>query len=313
MAKRSFSKKKVPFSIEKEALMLFYLFITPYLLPIIFIFVFLFYNEACIHNRRIQMNSDNEQLKPLTPSNNNNLLIDLRLKSRAINNMLKYLIPSELSLVHYDSGVTSITVQLVEFKKGQYFARILCGAFAHVDNKERLIKEAVEYALAEKKLTLDFESIGVGGVIGSKGRIGSVVEFFGITPSSAHAYCLFKLPGEHQVYIEDARTNVFSSVHKLQSRFDDQVCSFSATALFYFCYKYYITAPTTFEDSRMLFREIYEIEGLRETIVTLESKVNKVIQTKKEVMQDFISDIQSIENVLFEKDNSDSLSMGKLR
>lgn len=209
--------------------------------------------------------------------------------------MLSRLIPSDDSeaIVYKDRANNPIKVTIMQLGS-KYFAKLSCHSLTEVPDKKLFIKNAVEFALAQKKLSVSFEDIAVGGVVSDNGRMTSIAKFVGVVPMY-HAFTVFKTPGENEVSIEDPRTGILERNEKLQSRFDDQVCGFAATALFYFCYKGFAESHETTLSSNELFDAVYDNSKVRALIQNLENKVGRVKTTKEEVIKAFPNQLINLE------------------
>ena len=209
--------------------------------------------------------------------------------------MLSRLIPSDDSeaIAYKDSANNPIKVTIMKLGS-KYFAKLSCHSLTEVLDKKLFIKNAVEFALAQKKLSVSFDDIAVGGVVSDNGRMTSIAKFVGVVPMY-HAFTVFKTPGEEEVSIEDPRTGILERNEKLQSRFDDQVCGFAATALFYFCYKAFAGSNKKTLSSNELFDEVYDNPRVRALIQSLENKVGRAKTTKEEVIKAFPNQLINLE------------------
>lgn len=188
-----------------------------------------------------------------------------------------------------------IDVQIRNLGRDRYFAIINCDNLCGLEDKQLFVKTAVEFLLKQKKIPLTFNDIGIAGMVGYEGRLAFLSKLTGATPPATHAYAIFKMPGNNQVFIEDPRTGLFDRTEKLQSRTNDQVCCFAATALFYLGYKavaergYSKTTPE-------LFAELYQSNALRILIQTLESKVGKSLATKQQIICSFVKQLDDFDS-----------------
>lgn len=239
------------------------------------------------------------------------ILQSLRLTRRETNSLVSRLIPISVESVTYvNNKGYSMNVSIIPLDNDCYFAKLDSTPLSKVENKKLFIKEAVLFALKEKNISRNFEEIGVGGVVADEGRLGFLSHFRGQIPPSVHAYTVFKLPGENDLYIEDPRTEIFSLVAKLQSRMNDQICCFAATASFYFCYKAFADYKISLHSTKSMFEEIYECSELKRIMVVLEDKVGKSIETKQEVIDSFVQEILSFKNPVKDLSTIDAFAPG---
>ncbi|KTD57597.1 hypothetical protein [Legionella shakespearei] len=237
------------------------------------------------------VNTFSPELKP------DSILPSLRLKRREIAVLVDGLVPTADEPVCYiNNQDKAIKVTILRLDNGSYFAKLHPAALAGVEDKTSYIKEAVQFALKEKNIALKFEDIAIGGVIGAEGRKAVIYNLFGQPPRSEHAYAVFKLPGEAGVHIEDPRMGFFNFSDKLQSKLDDQICCFAATALFYFCYKAFSEHQEIPCSSSQMFATIHACSALKRKMLELEEKVGYSAETKEEVMASFIKDMSVFEN-----------------
>ena len=240
------------------------------------------------------------------------LLESLGLYTAEIRSILEK-ITGKSDWVTYVDNDFSMQVQMVKLKKGRYFAVLSCDALCGLDDKQAFIKDAVEFAIKQTKLPITFKEIGVGGVVADEGRMGFISKLMGNVPPAVHAYAAFKMPGETFVYVEDPRTGIFDTTEKLQSRTDNQVCSFAASAIFYTCAQA-LNKGEMKKSTPELFSEVYNSTELREYIQSLEKKVGRSRETKEYVIKTFIQQLCRPENPLFQlkrKENvvNDDLSL----
>jgi hypothetical protein len=225
------------------------------------------------------------------------ILQSLRLKNSEIAVLVDVLTPTSDQPVSYTSNEgKTIKVSILKLDNGSYFAKLQPAGLAGVEDKAGYIKNAVEFALKEKDIAVTFKDIAIGGVIAAEGRKAILYSIFGQRQRSDHAYAVFKLPGEVRVHIEDPRTGFLTSSDKLQSKLNDQICCFAATALFYFCYKAFSEHQEMLYSSSHMFQTIHACSKLRRKMDELENKVGYSEETKEEVMASFISEMLVFEN-----------------
>jgi len=233
------------------------------------------------------------------------ILDNLRLNSDEVHYILKQLIGDDLAWILYeDASKNPLYVRIIQLDTGAYFAELSCEGLSGLGDRQLFIKNAVEFAIKQNNLAISFKDIGVGGVVGDVGRLSFLAAFVGKTPPANHGYAAFKLPGEEQVCIENPRTGIFDVTEKLQTRTDDQVCCFAASALFYFCYKTLERGDTT-RTTPELFAELYKSSKLRGLIQKLEKKVGHTVATKDQIIDSFIKQLLSIENPIKPLEDSD--------
>jgi hypothetical protein len=233
------------------------------------------------------------------PQQPKKILTGLGLYSNEIKDLLEKLTGKTDWITYKDSKDNPIDIQILKLGKKRYFAFINCEGLCGIENKHLFIKDAVERAIKQKKLSISFKNIAVGGLVSDEGRLGFLSKLIGETPPAVHEYAAFKLPGEDYVCIEDPRTGIFDTTEKLQSRIDNQVCCFAASAIFYFCYKTLQKGNTT-KSTRELFAEIYSSSKLRSLIQSLEKKVGHSVETKEQVIDSFVKKLLKFENPISE-------------
>lgn len=226
------------------------------------------------------------------------ILESLRLKNSETSVLVEGLVPTPDEPVLYTHAGKTIKVTILQLDNGSYFAKLHPAPLAGIADKERFIKQAVLFALKEKNIAVKFEDIAVGGVIGGEGRKAVIYSLFGEPPRSEHMYAVFKLPGEARVHIEDPRMGVLTFNDKLQSKLDDQICCFAATALFYFGYKAFSEHEQMQYSSSTMFEMIHASHELRKKMRELENKVGYARETKEEAMASFIKEMQAFDNPL---------------
>ncbi|HCU5992247.1 TPA: hypothetical protein ACK8SK_003105 [Legionella pneumophila] len=217
------------------------------------------------------------------------ILESLKLSRSQINGMIARLTQESSEPICYkDMRNKSISVTLIKLKNNSYFAKLNCEALASIEDKQSLIKDAVEFSLKKMGLPISFRNIGVGGVIAGMGFWGFLSRWQKKPPASDHAFTVFKLPGEDHLYIEDPRTPLIGKEIKFQSTFNNQICGFAATVLFYFCYKTLNEAEIIPATTPILFSAIYNNQDLKKILKNLEEKVGKSLESKEEVINSFI-------------------------
>lgn len=221
----------------------------------------------------------------------------LALYSNEVTYLMEKLIKQADWIPYLEDSANSINVQFIELGIDRYFAVVDCENLCGIADKQSFIKNAVEFAIKEQGLNIDYKDIGVGGLAGDEGRKGFFYKLLGKTPPAQHAYAVFKTPGEEHASIEDPRTGVFDRREKLQSRTDNQVCCFAAAALFYLSYKAVVTGKET-RSSPELFNELYKSTKLRAGIQRLENKVGKEVTTKRQVINRFAKELDLFKNPL---------------
>lgn len=135
--------------------------------------------------------------------------------------------------------------------------------------------------------------MAVGGMVIDKGRLAMFSLMRGHIPPAVHEYSLFKLPGQTDLTIEDPRVGVFEDKVKFQSRFNDEICCFASASLFYAAFHIFKLRPT-YRDTSQLLDHIYSNRHLQNLMTSLESKVGRSIETKEQVIEDFIKSLQDI-------------------
>ncbi len=213
-------------------------------------------------------------------------LRSLGLHSDEITNLLEQL----LKIPHwYTFGDDEhiIRVHIERLKKQQYFAFVDCESLCGIHDKSAFIQSAVESAMHAQGLTLPFESIAVGGLASDEGRLAFVSTMQGDVPPPVHEYCVFKLPTESNIVIEDPRASILSGSDKFQSRFDNQVCCFASATLFYAAYLRLKNEVQT-TDTQALLKELYLESELKMLVRNLEIKVGRTNETKEEVISHFV-------------------------
>lgn len=160
----------------------------------------------------------------------------------------------------YQNQEYNIQVSLRELKNGRRIARIYSVDLSVMQPEEycQHIKAAVEHAISQSTIpnntaNYTYQDMNVLGVIGTKGRWGKIFHAFGLqkqeSNSTKHAVFIGKLEGETDVIVEDARTSLTSVYHnKLQSAYNDQICPYSASFLFYFLYKKFTSNETLYSE-----------------------------------------------------------------
>lgn len=231
------------------------------------------------------------------PQKNINVLERLALYSDEIKYLMEKLIKQNEWITYLEDSENFVDVQIIELGVKRYFAVVDCENLCGIPDKQALIKSAVEFAIKEYNLNIDYKDIGVGGLAGDEGRKGLLYRLVKQTPPAQHTYAVFKTPGEEHAYIEDPRTGVFERKERLQSRTDDQVCCFAASALFYLSFK----AMLSGNDKRStpeLFSELYKSTQLRSTIQKLENLVGKKGPTLLQVINHFALELELFKNPL---------------
>lgn len=218
----------------------------------------------------------------------------MTLKRRHVDELLAELIPSPAgAAIQYKMGDFSVKVSILKLGE-QYFAKLNSCFLAELEDKKSFIKKAVEFALKQQGLSVDFKQLAVGGVISSEGRMTAVASFFGLKVRY-HAFTLFKTAGEDEVSIEDPRTGVFERKDKFQSRFNDQICGFAATALLFSSYKALEKTPQAQPPTEVLFAVAYKRTDLKAFLQGLEKKVGHEATTREAVLADFPTQLKNLE------------------
>ncbi|WP_133137607.1 hypothetical protein [Legionella rowbothamii] len=220
------------------------------------------------------------------------VLKSLGLYSNEIQYLLEKLTGKKAWVSYKDDEDNILKIQIIRRKNGTYFALVDATSLCGLEDKALFIRKGVEFALRQKGLDIPFTEIAVGGLVSDEGRLGIFSKLLGKRPPAVHEYVAFKLPGESQVLIEDPRTGIFDWREKFQSRTDNQVCCFAASAIFFAsCIALKRgDAPNT---TRELFDEIYKNEELRGLIQQLENKVGYSTETKKQVIDSFVKTLIS--------------------
>lgn len=195
-----------------------------------------------------------------------------------------------------------------------YFAKLNCDYLGDIENKELFIEQLVTDAIQSRNLAskadhekpLTFKEIAIGGVISGKGRshnFQSLLEFFNLVPDN-HAYTVFKMPGEDKILIEDPRTGAFSGEIKLQSRTNNQICSFAASAIFYFCYRSLHSKDGVLpKTTQEILKKIYTCPELKKYMQEIENKIG-TSETKKQVIEQFIKHLPTLNAIVLAPPNN---------
>ncbi len=214
-------------------------------------------------------------------------LQSLGLYSNEIQYLLEKLTGKKAWVSYKDDENHILKLQIIKRQNGTYFALVDADSLCGIKDKALFIRNGVEFGLRQKGLDISFTEIAVGGLVSDEGRLGIFSKLLGKVPPAVHEYVAFKLPGESQVFIDDPRTGFFDWREKFQSRTDNQVCCFAASAIFVAsCIALKRgDAPNTTPE---LFKEIYKNDELRGLIQQLENKVGTSTETKQEVLDSFI-------------------------
>jgi hypothetical protein len=237
-------------------------------------------------------------------------LATLGLYHHEINHIINAFVPQILKAPVYKGEIKpDMVVRIIDLNQC-YFAKINCDYIGDIKNKEAFIEEMVTEAIKALNLAsktdnespLTYKEIAVGAVISCQGRsapISSFLEYIGKIPDN-HAYVVFKVPGEDKVLIEDPRTGVFSREIKLQSRTNSQICSFAASAIFYFCYRSLFNKEEFPKTTQSILKRIYGSPDLKEYMQEIEKKVGTTAK-KKQVIKEFIEKIPTLRNIVLGK------------
>lgn len=219
-------------------------------------------------------------------------LPSLGLFSDEITSLIEQLIGIEKWHTHGDEEHL-VRTHILKLKKGKYFAIVDCESLCGIDNKVFYIQQCVETAMKKRNLTLSYDDIAVGGLASDEGRLAIFSTLFGEPPPAVHEYCLFKLPGESHVVIEDPRTGVFEEKVKFQSRFNDEICCFASAALFYAGFTMY-KKDGSLRSTQDLHNHLYDNIHLKFLSRSLEKKVGHSTETKEEVTASYIDALKRI-------------------
>lgn len=186
-----------------------------------------------------------------------------------------------------------IRIEKISKSPRRYCMLINCDNLCGVEDKEAYLVECAEQAIQHNNIRAEFADIAVMGMATAGGRLAVFSSLRGNTPPPVHQYALCKLPGEAEIHIEDPRTDVLASEKKLQSRLDDQVCCFAVTALCYLGYRM-CRQNNELNDTPALLSTLHGNHQLRKLIQSLERKVGQSTETKAEVINQFIADLQTM-------------------
>ncbi|MFJ1269354.1 hypothetical protein ACD661_12370 [Legionella lytica] len=215
------------------------------------------------------------------------VLTSLGLYSNEIQYLLEKLTGKKAWVSYKDDEGHVLRLQIIRKNNGTYFALVDAESLCGLKDKTLFIRNGVEFGLKQQGLDIPFTEIAVGGLVSDEGRLGIFSKLLGKVPPAVHEYVAFKLPGESQVFIDDPRTGFFDWREKFQSRTNNQVCCFAATAIFIAsCIA--LKRGDAPDSTPELFNEIYKNDELRALIQQLENKVGSSTETKKQVMDSFV-------------------------